>query len=321
MQIDNLSQGKSLHSLQKKQRITIENDYLKKINQRFAVITTLVPSLGSVLAIGLLMKSGIDGAIVGLSIGMYLSTMLGITVGFHRYFTHYTFKTNRTIRTLLAILGSMAAQGSIVYWVSTHRRHHQYTDLPGDTHSPYIYEGQKFGLIRGLWYAHIGWMLDGEVTNSALFAKDLLQDRVIAKVNQLYPVWVILGLVIPTVLGGVLTATWIGALQGFLWGGLVRIFLGHHAIWGLSSIAHVYGSRPFDTCQQSRNSLWLVIPTCGEGWHHNHHTFPNSAKLGLQWWQVDLGYWLIHVLELFGLAWDIQLLTPEMIEAKKSKLA
>lgn len=299
------------------QRITIKNDYLQKVKQRVAFVTIVIPFIGSVFAIALLRILDFGKVEIGLLVGMYALTTVGISVGFHRHFTHCTFKTNTTIRVILAILGSMAAQGPVIYWVKDHRRHHQYTDKLGDTHSPHIYKGKKFAYLHGLWYSHIGWMLSGEVTNSTLFVKDLLQDSAIIKVNRLYHVWVILGLVIPTFLGGIITATTSGALQGFLWGGLVRIFLGHHMIFSINSINHLYGSRPFDTQDTSTNNIWLAIPTGGEGWHNNHHAFPNSAKIGLSWWQVDPGYWVIHVLEKLGFIWDVKVPKDEMIEAKK----
>ena len=321
--MDSTVQAKSLTN-SKKRKITIENDYLKRIQQRFAFATILIPSIASVLAIAFLGRSPIGAVQIGLLLGMYSLTMVGIIVGFHRYFSHNAFRTHIAIRIALAVLGCMAAQGPVIQWVSNHRRHHQYSDRPGDTHSPYIYndegqdEGQKFSKLRGFWYAHIGWMLKGEIINSALFAKDLIQDSTIAKINQLYFTWVMLGLAIPTVLGGILTASWLGAWQGFLWGGIVRIFLAHHGIWCVNSINHLYGSRPFNTGDRSTNNFWLAIPTFGGAWHHNHHAFPNSAKCGLQWWQIDLGYWTIRSLELLGLAWDVKRPTPEAIEAKRA---
>ncbi|NEO77947.1 acyl-CoA desaturase [Moorena sp. SIO4G3] len=311
MQLDTTAKFESVTSLRKK--ITIGNDELKQLQRRFALATVLIPFLGSVLAIGLLWRSGIGAVEVALLISMYALTIIGITVGFHRHFAHCAFKTNIAVRIILAILGSMAAQGPVIHWVSNHRRHHQYSDQSGDPHSPHLYEG-----IRGLWHGHIGWMLNSEVTNAAVFAKDLLRDSAIAKVNQLYLTWVILGVVIPGVLGGVVTGTWMGAWQGFLWGGLVRIFLAHHVTWSINSITHLYGSRPFDTQEQSTNNLWLAIPSFGEAWHNNHHAFPNSGKFGLQWWEIDLGYWIIRTLEFAGLVWEVKTPTAGMIEAKKA---
>ncbi|MEM7552759.1 MAG: acyl-CoA desaturase [Cyanobacteria bacterium P01_A01_bin.84] len=322
MQVNKLVQKKSVKKSNKNRKITIKNYYLKKLQQRFALATILIPFIGSIVSIGLLAVLNINRFEIWLLITMYVLTMIGITVGFHRHFSHSSFKANFYIKIILAIFGSMAAQGPLIHWISNHRRHHQYSDKLRDTHSPHIYNGQnktqKFPKLCGFWHAHIGWMINGEVTNSALFARDLLQDSVIAKVNQLYLLWVVLGLVIPAFLEGMITASWIGVLQGFLWGGLVRIFLVHHATWSINSITHLYGKRPFDTKEHSTNNIWLAIPTGGEAWHNNHHAFPNSAKFGLEWWQFDIGYWVINFLEKLGLVWDVKSPTARMIEAKKA---
>lgn len=318
MQSDSTTQIELVTGSRQRQKITIANDRLQALQRRFALATILIPFLGSVLAIGLLWRSGIGAVEVGLLVSMYFLSLIGITVGFHRHFSHRAFQTNAAIRVMLAILGSMAAQGPIIHWVSNHRRHHEYSDRPGDIHSPHFCEGEKLIWLRGFWRAHIGWMFNNEMTNSALFAKDLLRDSAIAKVNQLYLTWVFLGLAIPTVLGGVLTGMWMGAFQGVLWGGLVRVFLVHHATWSINSITHLYGSRPFDTREQSTNNIWLVIPTGGEAWHNNHHAFPTSAKFGLLWWQIDLGYWVIRALELTGLVWNVKVPTADMLFTKKA---
>lgn len=301
-----------------KSKIKITNDYLKSIYKRLSLVTVLIPFLGSVFAIGLLWHSSIGLLEVGLLIGMYALTTFGIEVGFHRYFAHRAFQTTTLVRVILAILGSMAAQGGVIFWVAHHRRHHQYTDRAGDPHSPHLHGDGILGQLRGLWHAHVGWALEGEITNSMLFAKDLLRDPVISKVNQLQQIWVILGLAIPTILGGVLTGNWVGALQGFIWGGLVRAFLGQQIINCTNSICHVYGSSPFNCNDYSTNNILLAIPSWGQSWHNNHHAFPNSANVGLRWWQVDLGYWVIRVLEMLGLVWDVKTPTEEMMENKKA---
>ena len=304
-------------------KITITNDYLQTIYSRIAIITFIIPFLGTIVAFTLLWWVGISWLEVCLLLSMYALTMIGIEVGFHRYFSHRTFQTNTPIRVLLAILGSMAAQGGVIYWVAHHRRHHQYTDLPGDPHSPHLHGEGLMGRLQGFWFSHLGWFFEGEITNSMLFAKDLLRDPVIGKVNQLHQVWVLLGLAIPTVIGGVVTGTWIGALQGLLWGGFVRIFLGQQIISSTNSICHLYGDRPFDSKDQSTNNLWLSIFSVGQSWHNNHHAFPNSAVAGLHWWQLDPSTWVIRVLEFLRLAWDVNFPTKSMMQAKlkKSRIA
>lgn len=319
MQVDKTTEN--FTDLNKKINITVKGDRLK--NQQFvhALVINLIPLVGTIAAIAIGLRSGIGILEIGLLISLYSLTFIGITVGFHRLFAHSAFQTHPAIEIMLAILGSMACQGPLIYWVSNHRRHHQFSDRPGDPHSPYYIQTEKINPIRGLWHAQIGWTFTHDLTNTFLFAKDLIQDSVISKINQLYYIWVLLGLFIPTVIGGMFTGTSVGLLTGFLWGGCVRLFLSYHFTNSINSITHLYGSRAFDTREQSTNNIWLAIPTCGEAWHNNHHAFTNSAKFGLQWWQVDLGYWIIHMLEVFGLAWDVKTPTPEMIEAKKSKVA
>ncbi|NDJ22082.1 acyl-CoA desaturase [Nostoc sp. B(2019)] len=315
-QPDNTSQKKLLLRVHQGQKITIASDYLQTIYKRLALATFLIPFLGVIVAVGLLWYLKISWLEVCLLLSMCALTTLGIEVGFHRYFSHRTFQTNTTVRVILAILGSMAAQGGVIYWVAHHRRHHQYTDQVGDPHSPHLHRDGILGQLQGLWYAHVGWALDGEVTNSMLFAKDILRDPVISKINQLHHIWVILGLAIPTLLGGILTWTWIGAFQGFLWGGLVRVFLGQQIISSTNSICHLYGDRPFDNHDRSTNNILLAIFSWGQSWHNNHHAFPHSAIAGFEWWQIDPGTWFIRFLEFFGLVWNVHVPIAEMIQAK-----
>lgn len=302
----------------KKQKVSIGNNYLQKLQRYFTLATVLIPCLGSILAIGLLWRWGIDIVDLGLLVSMYVLTFVGVEIGFHRHFSHRAFQAGVFVRVILAILGSMAAQGPIIHWVSNHRRHHQYSDKLGDPHSPNVCKGRKFGLLGRLWHSHIGWLFDSELTNSMFYTKDLLRTSAITKVNQMYLIWVILGLVIPAVLAGVLTWTWIGILKGFLWGGLVRIFLVHQVTWATNSIVHVYGKRPFNTNDYSMNNIWLAVPTFGGSWHNNHHAFSSSAITGLEWWQIDVGGWFIHALKFVGLVWDIKIPTVEMIQAKRT---
>jgi len=299
-------------------RIEIANDRWQRLQRYFALATIAVPFAGTIAALVLGWQCGIGRVELGLFAGMYVLTYIGVTVGFHRHFAHKTFETQPGLRVILAILGSMAVQGPLINWVATHRRHHQYSDRPGDPHSPYIYEGESLGQLHGLWHSHLGWMMNAKITNSALFAKDLLRDPAIVKVNQQYLAWVILGLAIPSALGGLLAGTWVGVVQGFLWGGMVRMFVVHHCFWYIGSLAHILGHRSFETREESRNNIWTALLTWGESWHNNHHAFPNSAIFGLEWWQLDLGAWVIRTLEKLGLVWDVKKPTKSAIAAKKS---
>ncbi|NEO43444.1 MAG: acyl-CoA desaturase [Moorea sp. SIO4A3] len=304
-------------TMQKRKSITIRNEHLRNIQRIYALPTTIIPAISLAVGIGELVIVGISSVEIELLLSMYLLTTVGLTVGFHRHLTHRSFRTNTAVRAILTILGSMAAQGPVLNWVSNHRRHHKYSDQPEDPHSPYLRGEEITGGFRGFWHAHVGWLFDGEITNAAFFSKDLLRDPAITKINQLYLTWVFLGLAIPTVLGGLITSTWIGALQGFLWGGLIRIALVQNATWTIGSLCHIFGTRPFETNEHSKNNIWLAIPILGDSWHNNHHTFPDSAISGLEWWQIDPSGWVIRALEKVGLAWDVKAPTRSMIEAKK----
>ncbi len=249
----------------------------------------------------------------------YALTGLGITVGFHRLFTHRSFKTSRAMRAVLAVLGSMAVEGPVIEWVSTHRKHHSYSDQPGDPHSPHLDELPGWrGALRGLGHAHVGWMFRGkDMANPARYARDLVADRDLRFISRMFPLWVAVGLAVPFGLGLALTGSWVGGLTGLLWGGAVRIFLLHHVTFSINSLCHFFGQRPFSTGDESRNLAWLAPLSFGEAWHNNHHAFPTSAAHGLRRWQVDPGAWLISSLERCHLAWDVVRITPERQRAPR----
>jgi stearoyl-CoA desaturase (delta-9 desaturase) len=276
----------------------------------------LIPFLGTALAIALFWVAPIGYSEIALFLIFYVLTVIGIEVGYHRLFSHRSFQTSRPIQALLAILGSMAAQGGVIFWVAHHRRHHQYTDQPGDPHSPHLHGEGFLGTLSGLWHAQAGWVLDGEITNSAVFAKDLLRDPLISTINRWQQVWVLAGLLIPTLLNGLIVGTWLGALQGLLWGGLVRIFVGQQIVNATNSVCHWYGNRPFKSDDMSTNNWLLAIPSLGQSWHNNHHAFPNSAVAGLYWWQVDVSTWLIRSLQYLRLAQNVKTPSVEMLSAK-----
>ena len=249
---------------------------------------------------------GFGGVELGLLVVFYLLSVLGITVGFHRHFTHRAFAAGPATRFTLGMLGSMAAQGPLTHWVSNHRRHHSFSDREGDPHSPYVNGMQVQQGLRGFLHAHMGWTLDPQITNSVAFSRDLLRDPVATMVNRTYYLWVLACLIAPFAIGGALTQSSLGAVSGLLWGGLVRLFLSYHATNSINSLTHLLGSRPFETRDESRNNAWLVLPTLGEGLHNNHHAFPGSALFGHRWWHFDLGGWIILGFERIGLVWDVR---------------
>jgi len=249
----------------------------------------------------------------------YTVTGLGITVGYHRLFTHRSFETTRTVRALFAVFGAMAVEGPLLEWVATHRKHHRFSDQSGDPHSPHLEHAPGWrGTLHGLGHAHLGWMLRGkDVANPARYAKDLVADRDLRLVSKTFPLWVIAGLAIPFGLGVALTGSLAGGLTGLLWGGAVRIFLLHHATFSINSLCHYFGRRPFSTGDESRNLAWLAPIAFGEAWHNNHHAFPTSARHGLSRWQIDPGAWLIAGLERCHLAWGVIRISPTRLRSKR----
>jgi stearoyl-CoA desaturase (delta-9 desaturase) len=248
----------------------------------------------------------------------YALTGIGITVGFHRLFTHRSFKTSAPLRGLLAALGSAAIEGPVIEWVATHRQHHRFSDVAGDPHSPHLdpHSGWR-GALGGLAHAHLGWLFrGGELASEQHYAKDLLADPLVRFVDRTFVLWVFAGLALPFGLGVALTGTIAGGLTGLLWGGAVRILFLHHATFSINSLCHFFGRQRFDTGDESRNLLWLALPTLGEAWHNNHHAFPTSARHGLRWWQLDPSGWLIGGLERTGLVWDVVRISPERQLAK-----
>jgi stearoyl-CoA desaturase (delta-9 desaturase) len=247
---------------------------------------------------------------------MYVLTGFGITVGFHRMLTHRSFQTSKTVERIFAALGSMAVQGPVINWVADHRKHHAHTDHEGDPHSPHagFAGGGVRGTLRGLFHAHIGWLLtDQGGARRAKYAPDLMEDPAMRWMTKKFQLMVLLSLGIPTVAGYLITGRITGALTGLLWGGFVRIFLLHHVTWSINSICHFFGTRRFDVDDHSTNVFWLALPSFGEAWHHNHHTFPRSAEHGLKRWEkaMDPSAALIAVLERLGLVWNVVRITPE----------
>lgn len=293
------------------------HNYQQALN---AIVVALPPVgfLAASLAI-LFWQRGVQPLDLTLLLGMYTLTFLGVTVGYHRLFTHRAFQAGRLVRAFLAIAGCMAAQGPVTSWVSHHRGHHLYSDTKQDIHSPNTHGTGFRGIVEGFWHAHTGWLINVDWTPPYPHVPDLNRDKIIQTIDRLYVVWVLLSLLIPTVLGGVLTQSWSGALRGLLWGGAIRIFLMHQFTFSVNSVCHLWGQRQFPTIDQSKNNPIVAIMTLGEGWHNNHHAFPCSAKFGLAWWQFDLGWLCILALDRLGLAWNVKVPSSSEIELKISK--
>jgi stearoyl-CoA desaturase (Delta-9 desaturase) len=274
---------------------------------------TLIPTFALIAAVPLSWGWGLTWLDVGLAVGFYFLSGLGVTVGYHRYFTHRAFKARRGLRNGLAIAGSLAAQGDVTTWVADHRRHHAFADKEGDPHSPWLYGTTPAALARGFFHAHLGWLYGRDRTNAARFTPDLVADHDIAVISRLFPLWTALSLLTPALLGGLITMSWWGALTAFFWAGLVRVAVLHHVTWSINSICHMIGERPFAAQGKATNFWPLAIASMGESWHNLHHADPTCARHGVQPGQLDMSARIIWALEKLGWAHDVRWPTPQRL--------
>ncbi|GAA1020688.1 MULTISPECIES: acyl-CoA desaturase [Amycolatopsis] len=277
----------------------------------------LVPFAALIAAVPLLWGWGIGWTDLILATVFYVLATLGVTVGYHRYFTHGAFKASRPLRIALAIAGSMAVQGSVIFWVASHRRHHAFSDREGDPHSPWLFGTSPAALLRGFWHAHMGWMFQREVTNADRFAPDLVNDRDLRLVNRFFWLWITLSLALPAALGWAFSGTWQGALTAFFWAGLVRIAFLHHVTWSVNSVCHLIGDRPFASRDRAANFWPLALLSMGESWHNSHHADPTCARHGVLRGQVDVSARVIWAFERFGWASDVRWPRAERLAAKR----
>lgn len=271
---------------------------------RVGVTIALVvgPLLGVVVAGILVWGSGFGIVDLVLAVLFYCFTGLGIALGFHRGLTHRSFRMRGGLRATLAIAGSMAFEGAVIDWVATHRRHHAYTDRPGDPHSPFRYGTGTWAQVKGLAFAHIGWLLLDDATPAVRYAPDLLKDRGLRRVNAAFPALCVLSLALPFALGFALTRSWQGGLTAFIWAGLVRVALLQHVTWSVNSLCHMFGSRPYATRAFDRaTNLWpLALLSFGESWHNGHHADPSCARHGRAPHQLDVAAGLLRAFERLG---------------------
>ena len=264
-------------------------------------------------------NEGVNTLSLTLFASFVLGTGLGVTVGFHRLFTHKSFETFPFVGYLLAILAMFSAQKSVYEWVAIHRKHHQYSDKIGDPHSPHLHGGGVKGLVLGFIHAHVGWF-SGKLLDEKDYIIDLKRDGVLAVISALYPFWVILGLILPAFIAFSVTGSTHEAFLGFIWGGVIRLGVVYHITWSVNSVCHIWGYRRFETSDHSTNQFFVGLVGFGEGWHNNHHAEQKWARHGIYWWEVDLSWYLICLLGWLRLAWDIRIPTAEEIEARKKTL-
>jgi len=297
----------------------IHGDVRDAGRQSLIYLFLLVPMAALAAAVPFAWTTGLlSWTDIALAVGFYLLTLHGVTVGFHRLFTHSSFKPNRAVKIALAILGSMAVQGPVITWVADHRRHHAFSDKEGDPHSPWLFGTSALALSKGFWHAHMGWMFQARnTTNEARFAPDLVKDKDLVKIDQLFWVWTVATFFLPAVLGGLITMSWQGALTAFFWASLVRVSALHHATWSTNSICHMIGERPFKSRDKAANFWPLALLSGGESWHNSHHADPTCARHGVKRGQIDTSARIIWLMERAGWVTEAKWSTPE----RQAKLA
>jgi stearoyl-CoA desaturase (Delta-9 desaturase) len=260
-----------------------------------------VPLLATFFAIWRLWGHLIGGTELTLFVGLYVATGLGVSIGFHRLLSHGSFECGPVVKATFVILGSMAGQGRCIGWVAHHRKHHAYSDRPGDPHSP----------LEGFVHAYFGWVLRDPPPERERYCRRLLADPLVSFIDRTMPVWLLLGLAIPFAIGG-----W----DGLLWGGFVRMAFFSQVAYSVNSFGHSFGSRPFQTKDESRNNWILALLGFGDGWHNNHHAFPSMAYHGMTWRQVDPSGLAIRTLAKLGLAWNVKLPSEQLVERRRRTL-
>jgi len=290
---------------------------LNSLGMRITIgVFVVVPLLAVLAAIPVAWGGFLSWVDVALVVIFWTITALGITVGYHRYFTHGSFKANRPVKIALALMGSYALEGSLDQWVADHRKHHKFSDEVGDPHSPWRFGTSRKAVAKGLYYAHVGWFFDDENTSIEKYAPDIAADKDLRALSRYFPAIVVMTFLLPALLGGLLTWSWLGALTALFWAGFVRVALVHHVPWSINSICHVFGNRPFASRDLSSNVAWLAVPSFGESWHNFHHVDQTSARHGVLRGQLDLSALVIKGLEKSGLASDVRWPSPERIARK-----
>jgi stearoyl-CoA desaturase (delta-9 desaturase) len=292
---------------------TVHHPIITAMQNRHFVLLDVAPFVGSILGAIVLWWVGLTaGAWVSFVVMWYVG-VVGIELGYHRYFSHGAFETTRALRALLAVFGAMAGQGPVVTWASTHRHHHNHSDTPEDTHSPH----HRGGILRGFIHAQLTWKWSYPYPNPSLYTPELVKDGTITLLSRYYYAWVVLGVVLPGAIAAAIDRSWHGLAAGMLFGGVIRLFLGNQVTFLVNSLCHVAGSRPFESKDQSRNVAPLIPLTLGGSLHNCHHAFPSTANNALLGWQIDPGYWVIRGAERLGLSWDVRTIPERVIQRRR----
>ncbi len=291
---------------------------MTRVHKVTNLIAVGIPPAAFIAAIVLLWNNGVGPLELSVFAAMYLLTAFGVTLGFHRLFTHRAFETSKPFKAIVAVCGSMAVEGSVITWVADHRKHHTFSDEEGDPHSPHAGQGAGVaGMLSGLYHAHVGWLFETNgQAEKRRYCPDLASDRGMRRIHRAFPIIVYFTLAIPFFAGWAWGGTLDAGLEALLWAGFVRIFLVHHITWSINSVCHFFGAQRFATGDHSTNVFWLALPSLGEAWHHNHHAFPRSAFHGLRWYELDPSGWVILALQKLGLVWNVVRIDDEHQLAK-----
>jgi stearoyl-CoA desaturase (delta-9 desaturase) len=273
------------------------------------------PALALAVLIPWLWGTAVNLSDLMIAVPFYLITGFGITVGFHRLFTHSAFGPNRILKIALAVMGSMAVEGTLTSWVATHRRHHMFSDRSGDPHSPHRYGDHGAALLRGLAFSHVGWLFVSDASNADRYAPDMLRDRDLQRIDRLFPVLAVASVTIPFGIGYLLSGTLVGALTALLWAGLVRMALLHHVTWSVNSLCHTFGRRSDGSTDRSTNLWPLAAISLGDSWHNVHHAHPTWARHGARRGMVDPSAWIIRRFEQLG--WATKVRWPTVPDASR----
>src|ERR1700756_1027488 len=281
-----------------------------------ALVPVGVPAIGFVIAAYMMVADTVTVLDYTLFAVFYAIQMFGVSIGFHRYLAHKSFKTSKWFEGVLMITGSMALEGPVLFWVSTHRRHHRFSDEEGDPHSPNLSGDGLIGKLKGLWYAHVPWMFSDQESRVTVFAPDVVRDRRLYFYNRTYPIWALMSLLLPAVLGFVIAGTAAAAFSGFIFGGLARVFIANQAAWCVGSVSHMIGSRPFVTKDDSANNWPVAVLTFGEGLQNNPLAFPGAYRHAMRGLEPDLSGWVIAALAKAGVVWSLKMPDRQKINSR-----
>lgn len=303
----------------RKRKKTISNEFLHRLQKKHFIRFQLLPPAIALLSLPALPYLPFGPLEISLFLLFWIMTGFGITSGYHRLFTHRAYRASAPVQVILTIWGAMAGQGGVISWSALHRRHHEFSDKPGDPHSPNLHGESWQQRLQGLSHSHVTWMYKHDYPSVVHYAPDLIKNKLLVKVDQYYQWFAAMGLILPAMIGGLYHWSLTGAMAGFLWGGIFRMVWGGHTIWTINSFLHCFGHTRFETEEYSHNFGPIALISFGESWHNNHHAFPGSASFGLEWYRLDPGYWFIQMLALFGWAWDVKVPKVENIQSRLVK--